>query len=1108
MKTRVLSTEKTIDRKIPTEMFLKRRVGLSKDEGKSNKNILNDIIIDTDNNENTIQDYYCKNNYTDINTFQILMKLFYNTNINNLTDSQAEMETGTVQFPKRNNFFNFMKTDDLTKGAPCNIYYKKKIPIPFHKTFYHQKKNIYLFSNYFSNNKNYKTSIDNNTSSDQNKNDDSNNDMNEFNKGEQNFIIRGQIPSFVNILNFPEHFGNKMTPQMETIHQKYLNPIKEIKNYNKIKTNKKNNINSKKKFLSDNNVIKKNYKLQKEKKKLINTQHKKRLIHKKLNNNILRSKNNNFSSGNKYLVNVEKISHSEGKKMIISDRKSKKNYFNDDSEKLKKEEMNETTPLNIMHKTSKNNRQDKFQSEHTKKPNDIIALLKNMNNIPQNFLVCNKRNINFSSPIKSTLSKKKLQNTNKNDISNKSNKSNESNRNTINNHYKYNKLNCIKKNIQKNMVNEMKYSPSNIMKNLNRINNIQSKKNLIYNYNTASNSRNRSCKQIEMSTNTKTKYNKQKTLNRKIFNKNINNNIFLSKNSSNNIKNIANIINSSIKNNCLNTNISKQINISSCTRNKNKTTKKRNINYHTVIKSNNKSNNIKKTVINETNNINNTKDSNTTKNNININVTKITKDNRITKSNISKINTNTKININKEQLISYTSNNNRLNRENRLNSSSHNSNIEENFGSKQLTGESSTIINYTYSDIYGLPCENNENEEKIVENSEIFDKFDNNSENYSQNETILKESNDNNDYLSYQLNKNFTNAKKTINSKKKSSNNKSNANSNNLTNLKKSIFNDINKINNQRNLKSQNKIYEIFSLHQIDKYLDKITLLFLSSTNKNFYKKKRIKVYRHFYYKIIKDINKENNLLKIFRNIFKYSSLELILANNKNELNNKFEYYFRKIKSLYHEIIQKDISRTFPNDKTFDKTKKNKLFRILTCYSNFNSNIGYAQGLNFLAASSLYIFEKEEEVFLFIDALINKLELYNNLGIENKNLLYKMKYFSLLLNKYVPEIVNYLKSKLLNHEFFSAGWIITLFSNTMDKKKLFICWGFMIIFGWKFFFAFIIQVLIFYKNNIITLDERLLSDEMKTILNNQNFINDFNMIIKNTLIFMLEHITL
>ena len=78
----------------------------------------------------------------------------------------------------------------------------------------------------------------------------------------------------------------------------------------------------------------------------------------------------------------------------------------------------------------------------------------------------------------------------------------------------------------------------------------------------------------------------------------------------------------------------------------------------------------------------------------------------------------------------------------------------------------------------------------------------------------------------------------------------------------------------------------------------------------------------------------------------------------------------------------------------------------------------------------------------------------------------------------------------------------------MNKKKLYVCWGFMIIFGWKFFFAFIIQVLTVYKNNIITSDERLLSDKMKTILNNQRFINDFNIIIKNTLLFMLEHITL
>ena len=66
---------------------------------------------------------------------------------------------------------------------------------------------------------------------------------------EQNFIIRSQIPSFVNIFNFPKHFGNKMTQKIEKLHRKYEYPIKGIKHYNKIKTYKKNNISTKKKLL-------------------------------------------------------------------------------------------------------------------------------------------------------------------------------------------------------------------------------------------------------------------------------------------------------------------------------------------------------------------------------------------------------------------------------------------------------------------------------------------------------------------------------------------------------------------------------------------------------------------------------------------------------------------------------------------------------------------------------------------------------------------------------------------------------------------------------------------------------------------------------------------
>jgi hypothetical protein len=78
----------------------------------------------------------------------------------------------------------------------------------------------------------------------------------------------------------------------------------------------------------------------------------------------------------------------------------------------------------------------------------------------------------------------------------------------------------------------------------------------------------------------------------------------------------------------------------------------------------------------------------------------------------------------------------------------------------------------------------------------------------------------------------------------------------------------------------------------------------------------------------------------------------------------------------------------------------------------------------------------------------------------------------------------------------------------MERDKLFICWCFMVIFGWKFFYSFVIQLLLFYKKNLLEIDETKLSTEMKEILKGKQFIKDFNEIIRNTLIFMLNNIVL
>ena len=295
----------------------------------------------------------------------------------------------------------------------------------------------------------------------------------------------------------------------------------------------------------------------------------------------------------------------------------------------------------------------------------------------------------------------------------------------------------------------------------------------------------------------------------------------------------------------------------------------------------------------------------------------------------------------------------------------------------------------------------------------------------------------------------------------------------------------------------------------IENFLDFKSLLQLSSVNRAFFKNARFFLFKFVFNKSIgANINRNDQkvfITKIITSLFKYSSIKI---KSSKEIRNIYSLY--KKKSKYDEEITKDLTRTFPKDKSFSKDSKNshKLYNVLTCYSNFNKNIGYAQGLNFIAAISICMFDKEEISFMFLDSLINRFELNNYLSIDNKNLIGKLSHFSKYLKKYIPDIISFLDKYDINHGFFSHGWILTLFSNSMRKEYLIHTWAFMIIFGWKFFYSFVIQILLWYKKDIFKSNINSLCSKMKNILADDDFGKNFRSIIKNTFNFMNKNIVL
>ena len=133
----------------------------------------------------------------------------------------------------------------------------------------------------------------------------------------------------------------------------------------------------------------------------------------------------------------------------------------------------------------------------------------------------------------------------------------------------------------------------------------------------------------------------------------------------------------------------------------------------------------------------------------------------------------------------------------------------------------------------------------------------------------------------------------------------------------------------------------------------------------------------------------------------------------------------------------------------------------------------------------------------------------NFIGVGNeKKMVSKLNEFSEILNRHVPKIIKFFNDKSVSHDFFSTGWILTLFSTSMEPKYLVALWCFMIIFRWKFVYGFIIQILKKYERNILKSSEGELPLKMKNIFRQKDFKNDFNDIIQKTLNFMKNNIIL
>ena len=131
------------------------------------------------------------------------------------------------------------------------------------------------------------------------------------------------------------------------------------------------------------------------------------------------------------------------------------------------------------------------------------------------------------------------------------------------------------------------------------------------------------------------------------------------------------------------------------------------------------------------------------------------------------------------------------------------------------------------------------------------------------------------------------------------------------------------------------------------------------------------------------------------------------------------------------EVISRDIHRTFPEHPLFGFEQGQKaLFNLLKAYSLHDLEVGYCQGMAFVAGLLLFYVPEEKAFDIFCRLMddspgvgLRALYLPGLVGLK-----IKLQVFDLLLHTYLPGLKDHLEKKGVLPVLYASQWFLSLFS--------------------------------------------------------------------------------
>ncbi|KAJ1268399.1 hypothetical protein BS78_07G132000 [Paspalum vaginatum] len=179
------------------------------------------------------------------------------------------------------------------------------------------------------------------------------------------------------------------------------------------------------------------------------------------------------------------------------------------------------------------------------------------------------------------------------------------------------------------------------------------------------------------------------------------------------------------------------------------------------------------------------------------------------------------------------------------------------------------------------------------------------------------------------------------------------------------------------------------------------------------------------------------------------------------------------------EIIR-DISRTFPTHVFFQQRHglgQRSLYNILKAYSVYDRDVGYVQGMGFLAGL-LLLYMSEEDAFWLLVALLKGAVHAPMEGLYQTGLPLVQQYisqFEKLVMEHMPKLGQHFVEEMINPSMYASQWFITVFLYSFPFHLTLRVWDVFLYEGIKVVFQVGLALLSFCHDDLVKLPfEKLL----------------------------------